>query len=115
MIAPANLAPDDARLTVMSAGTAPLTVGARLALAMKGGKVIVPTAKQLEKFRKQLQDHGPKSLQRSLNKIERRLNEYVEKLSEIKKSGGHASSVEREIRNFEREIAAIKQISGGSN
>jgi hypothetical protein len=77
-----------------------------------GPKSVTPTTKQLDKFQKQLQEHGRKSVERSQRKIQRRLDEHVEKLDQIKKDGGHASSVEREIRNFERELEAIKQTLG---
>lgn len=78
-------------------------------------QAINPTTKQIEKFQKQLKEHGPKSLERSLRKIEKRLNEHTAKLGDIKREGGHASSVEREIRNFEREIEAIKQTLKGES
>lgn len=37
---------------------------------------------------------------------------YVEKLDFIDRNGGNASSVEREIGSFERELEAIKQTLG---
>jgi len=77
-----------------------------------GSKGLNPTAKQLDKFRKQLQEHGSKSLERSQRTIQRRLNEHTEKLRTIKKEGGHTSSVEREIRNFKRELEAIQRTLG---
>ena len=69
-----------------------------------------PTKNQLDKFQKQKDQHGKKSVERSQRKIQRRLSEHKEKLKDIKKSGGHSSSVEREIRNFERELKAIDKI-----
>ena len=71
-----------------------------------------PTQKQLDKFQKQRDKHGNISLERSQRKIQRRLNEHVEKLEQINKNGGHTSSVEREIRNFERELKAIDKVLG---
>lgn len=73
---------------------------------------ITPSTKQLEKFQKQLQEHGRKSLERSQRKIERRLNEHREDLQKYMEAGGPTSSVEREIRNFERELEAIRQTLG---
>ncbi len=72
------------------------------------------TQKQLGKFGKQLQEHGRRSVERSQRKITRRLNEHRNKLEQIRRDGGHASSVEREIRNFERELEAIDEVLRGS-
>jgi RHS repeat-associated protein len=77
------------------------------------GKAAPPTAKQLAKFEKQLLEHGEKSLEKSQKKIEGRLQEHLEKLDKYKAEGGFTSSIEREIRNFERELEAIKQTLGG--
>ncbi|MEE9336258.1 MAG: polymorphic toxin-type HINT domain-containing protein [Granulosicoccaceae bacterium] len=73
---------------------------------------VTPTTKQLDKFQDQLQEHGQKSVERSQRKIERRIREHRENLEKYKEAGGHTSSVEREIRNFERELEAIKQTLG---
>ena len=81
----------------------------------KAGKEVAPTKKQLNKFQKQLQAYGKKSLERSQKKIQRRLNEHIEKLDKIKKDDGYTSSIEREIRNFERELEAIKKILKGDS
>lgn len=70
-------------------------------------KSVSPTTKQLEKFQKQLQEHGRTSLERSQRKIERRLNEHKANLERYRATGGHTSSVEREIRNFERRISDV--------
>lgn len=54
--------------------------------------------------------HGQGSVEKSLAKFQRRLVEHQKKLDEIRKSGGHTSSVEREIRNFQQQIRAIKKV-----
>ncbi len=77
------------------------------------GSAQEPSEAQLEKFRKQLQEQGPRSLRKSQRKIERRLNEHLDKLQQIKQEGGFTSSVEREIRNFRRELEAIRRLLGG--
>ncbi len=64
-------------------------------------------------FKNQLKQHGLKSLQRSHRKITRRLNEHVKKLDEIKAAGGKTSSVEREIRTFQRQIKVLDDIFKG--
>ncbi|UOB19000.1 DUF6443 domain-containing protein [Abyssalbus ytuae] len=61
-------------------------------------------------FQKQLQQHGKKSVTKSQNKIQRRLTEHLKKLKEIKKAGGHTSSVEREIATFKAQLQAIKDV-----
>lgn len=61
-------------------------------------------------FQKQLQEHGRRSILRSQSKIQRRLQEHLKKLSEIKKAGGHASSVEREINTFRSQLKAIDDL-----
>jgi len=66
-----------------------------------------------EAFANQLKQHGVKSLQRSHKKITRRLNEHVQKLDELKASGGRISSVEREIRTFKRQIEVLDDIFKG--
>jgi len=64
----------------------------------------------LKAFQKQLQQHGKKSIAKSQKKIQRRLTEHLKKLKEIKKAGGHASSVEREITTFKAQLQAIKNV-----
>ncbi|QMU65788.1 MAG: hypothetical protein GKR88_16920 [Flavobacteriaceae bacterium] len=61
-------------------------------------------------FQKQLQQHGKKSVVKSQKKIQRRLTEHLKKLKEIKKAGGHTSSVEREITTFKTQLQAIKDV-----
>ena len=88
----------------------------------KGGKIGKMAAKcegqaakkftkdQLKQFERQLAEHGSSSLLRSRATIEKRLDEHLGKLEEIKRAGGNTSSVEREIRNFRQQISAIDEV-----
>tara|TARA_B110000879_G_scaffold157259_1_gene203103 strand:+ start:1543 stop:2415 length:873 start_codon:yes stop_codon:yes gene_type:complete len=76
---------------------------------LKWGKKLY-SKKMLKAFQKQLQQHGKKSIAKSQKKIQRRLTEHLKKLKEIKKAGGHASSVEREITTFKAQLQAIKDV-----
>lgn len=69
--------------------------------------------RMLRQFERQLAEHGRRSLEKSLNSLQKRLAEHLDKLREIQKVGGHTSSVEREIRNFQRQIDAINQALRG--
>jgi hypothetical protein len=66
-----------------------------------------------EAFENQLKQHGLKSLQRSHRKITQRLNEHLRRLDEIRAAGGRTSSVEREIRTFQRQIEVLDDIFKG--
>ncbi len=68
------------------------------------------TKKQAQAFERQLAQHGRESLERSISTFESRLAEHHKKLEEIKKVGGHTSSVEREIRNYKQQISAAKDV-----
>lgn len=57
--------------------------------------------------------YGRRSLERSRRKIQRRLDEHLEKLEKYKNDGGYTSSVEREIRQFKKALEAIDEILGG--
>ncbi len=61
-------------------------------------------------FQKQLQQHGINSILRSRATIQKRLDEHFLKLEAIKKAGGHASSVEREINTFKSQLRAIDDL-----
>ena len=69
-----------------------------------------PTSGQIRAYERQLREYGKKSLLKSRNKFIRRLNEHIKKLKDIRKDGGHTSSVENEIRNFRREIKAVEEV-----
>ncbi len=71
---------------------------------------LLPSSKQLAKFDRQLTEHGRGSVEKSQRTIERRLEEHVGKLGSIQRAGGHTSSVEREIRNYLRELEAIRRV-----
>jgi hypothetical protein len=80
----------------------------RLQAFFKLGKKLNP--KMLKAFQTQLKQHGRKSVLKSQKKITRRLVEHQKKLKEIKKAGGHTSSVEREIKTFKAQLQAIKKV-----
>jgi hypothetical protein len=61
-------------------------------------------------FQRQLLRDGRNSLIRSKDSIERKLAEHIQKLKEIKESGGHSSSEEREIRAFESQLEALREL-----
>jgi RHS repeat-associated protein len=73
-----------------------------------------PTENQLNKYKRQLAEQGPSSLERSRRSLLRRLAEHLKKLAEYREQGGYTSSVEKEIRNFQSEIEAIDEILGRS-
>jgi len=66
--------------------------------------------KTFNAFEKTLKDHGVKSLEKSMKKIEKNLLEHQQKLEDINKNGGYGSSVEREIKTFQGQLEAIKDI-----
>jgi len=74
------------------------------------GKLLGSTSKVMAKVEKQLAEHGEKSLQKSLNSFEKRIAEHTEKIGEAKAAGGNTSSMEREMRAFEKERDAIKEV-----
>lgn len=109
-------APDWAKVMAgISLALGPLPVGGLSRILAGATRAAGPTAKQLAKFGKQLSEHGPRSLRRSQAKIGRRLTEHRQKLEQIREAGGHTSSVEREIRNFERELEAIDRVLRGGS
>jgi RHS repeat-associated protein len=69
-------------------------------------------APQIAKIENQLAQHGRASVERSLRSLERRLAEHQQALETYKNQGGYTSSIEREIRAFEAEIKAIRDILG---
>ena len=69
-----------------------------------------PTVNQLDAFSRQLREHWATSLRKSQRKLQRRLDKHREDLKEYESAGGHTSSVEREIRNFERGLKAIDEV-----
>jgi sensor domain CHASE-containing protein len=61
-------------------------------------------------FQRQLKTDGRNSLIRSKESIEGKLLEHIQKLKEITEAGGRSSSVEREIRTFESQLEAIREL-----
>ncbi len=80
-----------------------------LGLGVRAAKSIAP---QIAKIEKQLAQHGRGSVEKSLRNLEARLAEHRKALETYKAQGGYTSSVGREIRAFEAEIKAIKQVLG---
>jgi RHS repeat-associated protein len=74
------------------------------------GMVKGPTSGMIKQFERQLARHGLKSLEKSLRSLERKLAEHTRDLAKYAEKGGHTSSVETEIRNFQAQIEAIKQV-----
>jgi class 3 adenylate cyclase len=50
------------------------------------------------------------SVEKSRATLARRLADHLQKLEAIRQAGGHVSSVEREIHNFQQQIAALDNI-----
>ncbi len=108
----------DAALTAYEGdlGEAALKAGSEFIPLGSLGKVVKYTAGSsfseatFKSFARQLNEHGVGSLTKSRNKIQRRLNEHLTKLNEIKEAGGHTSSVEREIRTFRKQLDAIDDL-----
>jgi hypothetical protein len=73
-----------------------------------------PSRGMIAAFERQLAEHGPASVQRSIRSLTRRLGEHEAKLSEIRQAGGHTSSVEREIRTLQRSIEAARRALEGT-
>ncbi len=76
------------------------------------GKSAPQLLKQVAKIERQLAQHGAGSVKTSLQSLERRLGEHQRALEQYRAAGGFTSSVEREIRAFEREIEAIHIVLG---
>lgn len=51
-----------------------------------------------------------KSILKTQSKIQKNLAEHIEKLAKIKEAGGYSSSVEREIKTFQSQLAAIADL-----
>lgn len=67
---------------------------------------------QIANTEKQLAQHGRRSVEKSLRRLEKRLAEHRQSLETYRSQGGYTSSVEREIRAFEYEIQAINDVLG---
>jgi len=70
------------------------------------------TERQLKLFERQLEKHGQASLEKSKATLERRLDEHLKKIEDVKNSGGYTSSMETEVRNYQGQINAIVEILG---
>jgi RHS repeat-associated protein len=90
--------------------------GAAAGLALVGRGEAAAAAKsiapQIAKIEKQLAQHGRESVEKSLRSLENRIAEHRKDLDAYRAQGGYTSSVEREIRAFETEVQAIKDVLG---
>jgi RHS repeat-associated protein len=68
---------------------------------------------QLKMFERQLVESGVQSLQKSRSSLQGLIVEHLEKIAKAKAKGGFTSSMETEIRNFQRQINAINEILKG--
>jgi hypothetical protein len=76
------------------------------------GRTAKTLGPQIAKIEKQLLQHGRRSVERSLRSLERSVAEHRQALETYRAQGGFTSFVEREIRAFEAEIQAIKEVLG---
>lgn len=63
-----------------------------------------------KKYKELLIKEGKNKLLKAQKNLQKRLDEHIKKLAEIKENGGFSSSVEREIKNFEAELQAIEEL-----
>jgi spermidine synthase len=61
-------------------------------------------------FERQLAKDGMKSMLKTQSRIQKNLAEHIQKLSEIKRFGGYSSSVEPEIKTFQSQLEALKDL-----
>ncbi len=69
-----------------------------------------PSKGQFEKFKRELEKYGKKSLEKSKASNQALIDEHKGKIDKAKLEGGYTSAMEKEIRNWEREIQAIDRI-----
>jgi len=70
---------------------------------------VTPSERTIAAFRRQLREHGEASLRKSKRSLEDQLDRHEEKLKRLE-GERYASSVEREIRTFRRQIIAIEYV-----
>jgi RHS repeat-associated protein len=73
----------------------------------------IPSDPTVDAFRRQLQEHGRRALERSLRSIEANLADHLRRLEAARNAGGPTSSLEREIRTFQHQITTIRRLLGG--
>ncbi len=79
---------------------------------MKSEGEDVPTAGQVGKGEREIAEHGPKSLEKSVRSLEKQIAEHLGKIEEAKRTGGETGFMEKEVENFRRTIEAIKRVLG---
>ena len=68
-----------------------------------------PTANQVKNFASQ----GDRQLDKSRQSLQRQADVHVSKIRDARRSGGHTSSMEREVRSFRQQMQAIDQAKKG--
>ena len=63
-------------------------------------------------FERQLAKDGVRSLEKSLRSLEQQVAEHIEKIQQAIESGGRTSSMEREMRTYQRQIEILKGMLG---
>ncbi len=72
-----------------------------------------PTPAMLARALRMLQQNGVKSVMKAMASAENRISEHRALIEIYRKAGGYTSSMEREIRAWEREVQAYKSVLGG--
>lgn len=70
------------------------------------------TQGQIAQFENQLAGQGPEALQRSRERFLELIGEHLQKIGEVRETGGYTSSMEKEVRNFIQQINAIDEVLG---
>jgi hypothetical protein len=73
-----------------------------------------PSVGMIRQFSGQLAEHGRRSVERSIRRLEGRLEQHLGKLDEIVDRGGNPGSVVREIRNYRRQLEAARRVLEGA-
>ncbi len=66
-----------------------------------------PSTQMVNKFNKQLERDGPKSLDKSRTSLQAQTDAHMGKIKDARTKGGYTSSMEREVRTFKAEVKAI--------
>lgn len=72
----------------------------------------ISRARDRRHFEGMLQQHGQAAVRRARRSLEKQMRIHAEKLDAARRPGGFTSSMEREVRNFQRQIAVIDEILG---
>jgi uncharacterized protein RhaS with RHS repeats len=94
----------------VATGTVSLGIARAAPLAAAGAE---PSQRMIGAFQRQLSQHGAGSLQKSAESIANQLSRHLTKIGDARAAGGPTSSMEREVRTFQRQLEAIKRILEG--